>query len=224
MSPKESDRKQDREPDRESDRESYSSSDSESDAGRDYEAENELGLSEFGASALGTHAGVAEYEALLGRNPDEELSTDKAGNAHSHHDHARASQEQEDRASPVAAGDVRSQEHPRGIQSHHGERRVGEAQGGGEEYPEQRHAGKVGFGPQHNQHNHADLHDIIGGMKDVVKGKLTHHPELVHEGHERMEGHLHGHEKHVPDEGGPFKLAEERAGGANTPHKPTDTA
>ncbi|KAF8905086.1 hypothetical protein CPB84DRAFT_1960637 [Gymnopilus junonius] len=41
-----------------------------------------------------------------------------------------------------------------------------------ESYPEQKHAGKVGYGP--NYHSGATLEDKIEGLKDELKGKITH--------------------------------------------------
>ncbi|KAF9044440.1 hypothetical protein BJ165DRAFT_1405256 [Panaeolus papilionaceus] len=53
-------------------------------------------------------------------------------------------------------------------------------------YPEQRHAGKVGYGP--NYYVGASFGDIVTGLADEVKGKITHDPILIQHGHELISG------------------------------------
>ncbi|PPQ72205.1 hypothetical protein CVT24_002362 [Panaeolus cyanescens] len=53
-------------------------------------------------------------------------------------------------------------------------------------YPEQRHAGKVGYGPNYNVH--ASFADVVTGVADELRGKMTHNPDLVHHGHELLSG------------------------------------
>ncbi|KAF8632644.1 hypothetical protein AX17_004777 [Amanita inopinata Kibby_2008] len=65
--------------------------------------------------------------------------------------------------------------------------------GGGEGYPEQKHAGAVGYGP--NYHRGADISDKFGGLYEQAKGKIMHKPELVQHGHERYAGELKRKEK-----------------------------
>ncbi|PPQ88186.1 hypothetical protein CVT25_005151 [Psilocybe cyanescens] len=53
-------------------------------------------------------------------------------------------------------------------------------------YPVQRHAGKVGYGP--NFSSGAGLIDKVTGLATEIKGKATHNPALVHHGHEIFTG------------------------------------
>ncbi|KAK0186524.1 hypothetical protein F5146DRAFT_880523, partial [Armillaria mellea] len=62
-----------------------------------------------------------------------------------------------------------------------------------DEYPEQKHAGKVGYGPQY--HSGPTLTDKVSGLKEVVKGKITGNQGLVQQGHERQTGELKRKEK-----------------------------
>ncbi|KDR78954.1 hypothetical protein GALMADRAFT_64291 [Galerina marginata CBS 339.88] len=57
---------------------------------------------------------------------------------------------------------------------------------GGSDYPEQLHAGKVGYGP--NYRAGPSLEDKIQGLKEELKGKVTHKPDLVQHGREVMSG------------------------------------
>ncbi|KAJ3738732.1 hypothetical protein DFH05DRAFT_1516698 [Lentinula detonsa] len=57
-----------------------------------------------------------------------------------------------------------------------------------EDYPEQRHAGAVGYGPNYRQG--ATLSDKISGLKEELKGKVTKNPELVEHGKEKKTGDL----------------------------------
>ncbi|KAF9028901.1 hypothetical protein BDZ89DRAFT_951019 [Hymenopellis radicata] len=71
----------------------------------------------------------------------------------------------------------------------------GRAQVGGSssEYPEQRHAGAIGYGP--NYHAGPTMTDKIVGMKEVVKGKVTKNPDLIQHGQERKTGVLQQKER-----------------------------
>lgn len=60
--------------------------------------------------------------------------------------------------------------------------------GGELEYPEQRHAGAIGHGPEFQKGVGVD--EKIGGLKDQLKGKITRDPELVEYGRERRTGEL----------------------------------
>ncbi|KAF8901163.1 hypothetical protein CPB84DRAFT_1777889 [Gymnopilus junonius] len=53
-------------------------------------------------------------------------------------------------------------------------------------YPPQRHAGKVGYGP--NLPDDPNLIDRVVGLVDELKGKVTHNPDLVQHGHEIYTG------------------------------------
>ncbi|KAJ3776191.1 hypothetical protein FB446DRAFT_722223 [Lentinula raphanica] len=57
-----------------------------------------------------------------------------------------------------------------------------------EDYPEQRHAGAVGYGPNYRQG--ATLNDKISGLKEELKGKVTKNPDLVEHGKEKKTGEL----------------------------------
>ncbi|TFK37099.1 hypothetical protein BDQ12DRAFT_713724 [Crucibulum laeve] len=48
-------------------------------------------------------------------------------------------------------------------------------------YPVQRHAGKVGYGPNYNIS--ASISDRVTGIVEEVRGKITKNPELVRHGH-----------------------------------------
>jgi uncharacterized protein YjbJ (UPF0337 family) len=72
-------------------------------------------------------------------------------------------------------------------------------------YPEQRHAGQVGYGPNYNQGAvrllcgvdmalgsfvFKGFLDKITGLKEEVTGKVTKNPDLVAKGHDRLTGEL----------------------------------
>ncbi|GAA6064443.1 hypothetical protein JCM10212_000142 [Sporobolomyces blumeae] len=56
------------------------------------------------------------------------------------------------------------------------------------EYPPQMHAGKAGLGPHYN--DGSGIADQIKAKSEILKGKLTHNPELVEQGHKRETGEL----------------------------------
>ncbi|KAG5645686.1 hypothetical protein DXG03_005524 [Asterophora parasitica] len=60
-------------------------------------------------------------------------------------------------------------------------------------YPEQRHAGKVGYGP--NYQMGPTFGDKLKGIEEEIKGKLTHNPALVQHGKERKTGLLKKRER-----------------------------
>ncbi|KAI0330333.1 hypothetical protein GY45DRAFT_1323892 [Cubamyces sp. BRFM 1775] len=55
-------------------------------------------------------------------------------------------------------------------------------------YPEQRHAGAVGYGPEYGKG--ASTGDKITGLKDEVKGKILRKPDVVEHGREMRTGEL----------------------------------
>ncbi|RDB26660.1 hypothetical protein Hypma_005537 [Hypsizygus marmoreus] len=61
------------------------------------------------------------------------------------------------------------------------------------QYPEQRHAGKVGYGP--NYYNGPTIGDKVKGLEEEIKGKLTRNPALVEHGKERITGELKKRER-----------------------------
>ncbi|KAI0067086.1 hypothetical protein BV25DRAFT_1774580, partial [Artomyces pyxidatus] len=55
-------------------------------------------------------------------------------------------------------------------------------------YPPQLHSGAVGYGPEYNQG--PGFSEQLQGVKEQIKGKLTHKPDLVEHGRERRTGEL----------------------------------
>ncbi|KAG9107446.1 hypothetical protein FRC07_008630, partial [Ceratobasidium sp. 392] len=62
----------------------------------------------------------------------------------------------------------------------------------GENYPPQKHAGAVGFGPHYAEVHGKDTGFAakVTGLKEQIKGKVTHNPDLVQQGHDRQTGEL----------------------------------
>jgi hypothetical protein len=56
------------------------------------------------------------------------------------------------------------------------------------QYPEQKHAGKVGYGP--NYHQDASLGEKATGFKEEVLGKVKHDEGMIAHGHELRTGAL----------------------------------
>ncbi|KAJ7489350.1 hypothetical protein FB451DRAFT_1553185 [Mycena latifolia] len=75
-------------------------------------------------------------------------------------------------------------------------------------YPEQKHAGKVGLGPNYNQG--AGFLDKVTGLKEELKGKVTKNPELVAKGHDRLTGELKHKELEEDAAKDPFSNPEEK--------------
>ncbi|OJT07036.1 hypothetical protein TRAPUB_2067 [Trametes pubescens] len=104
------------------------------------------------------------------------------------------------------------------------------ASGPGDEsgYPEQRHAGAVGYGPEYMKG--ATTGDKLAGIKEEVKGKLFRKPDLVEHGREMRTGELK--KKQQEDDANPFANAKEdpsekpaasgqrQASGASGAHSP----
>ncbi|GAA5972637.1 hypothetical protein JCM8115_006455 [Rhodotorula mucilaginosa] len=63
-------------------------------------------------------------------------------------------------------------------------------------YPEQAHAGKLGYGPSYA--GNSGIADQLKGTEEKIKGKLFHKPELVQQGEERKAGVL-AERKHAYD-------------------------
>ncbi|KAK7050487.1 calmodulin-like protein [Favolaschia claudopus] len=76
------------------------------------------------------------------------------------------------------------------------------------EYPEQKHAGAVGYGP--NYHAKPGFLDKITGMKEQVQGKVTHNPELATKGHDRITGDLKKKELDADAKADPFADPEQK--------------
>ncbi|KIM40576.1 hypothetical protein M413DRAFT_446010 [Hebeloma cylindrosporum] len=69
--------------------------------------------------------------------------------------------------------------------------------------PAQRHAGKVGLGP--NYHAGPTLEDKVVGVKEEVLGKITHKPERIQHGHEVLTGEERRKKLTGEDEPNPFQ-------------------
>ncbi|KDE06155.1 hypothetical protein MVLG_03570 [Microbotryum lychnidis-dioicae p1A1 Lamole] len=74
------------------------------------------------------------------------------------------------------------------------------------EYPEQRHAGKVGLGP--NYKVHPTTSDKIEGQKDILVGKITRNEEKVQDGLDKKTGDKWDKEKAKDDAEDPFAKKE----------------
>ncbi|KAK0235176.1 hypothetical protein EDD85DRAFT_792058 [Armillaria nabsnona] len=90
-----------------------------------------------------------------------------------------------------------------------------------DEYPEQKHTGKVGYGPQY--HSGPTFTDKVSGLKEVVKGKITGNQGLVQQGHERKTGELKRKEKQEDIEEDPFADQETEHNVAQEQHQGLDT-
>ncbi|KAJ7768273.1 hypothetical protein B0H16DRAFT_1519218 [Mycena metata] len=76
------------------------------------------------------------------------------------------------------------------------------------QYPEQKHAGAVGFGP--NYHQTPGFLDKVTGLKEEMKGKVTRNPDLAAKGHDRMTGELKKKELEADAAEDPFANPEEK--------------
>ncbi|PPQ64570.1 hypothetical protein CVT26_001968 [Gymnopilus dilepis] len=79
--------------------------------------------------------------------------------------------------------------------------------GTNEAYPEQKHAGAVGYGP--NYRAGPTLEEKIEGLKDELKGKITRKPELVQHGKEILSGEERRKKLTGEDEPNPFQSVDE---------------
>ncbi|CAL1710872.1 unnamed protein product [Somion occarium] len=70
-----------------------------------------------------------------------------------------------------------------------------------DEYPEQRHAGRVGLGPNYGKG--ASGGDKLAGWKEELAGKITRNPDKVHHGHDLRTGELK--KKEQEEEKNPFE-------------------
>ncbi|TFK49667.1 hypothetical protein OE88DRAFT_1646107 [Heliocybe sulcata] len=78
-----------------------------------------------------------------------------------------------------------------------------------QDYPEQHHAGAVGYGPEY--HKGATFGDKMSGLTEEAKGKITRKPEVVEHGHEMRTGALKQKQQEVDDGSSPFGSAGEGA-------------
>ncbi|KAJ3486633.1 hypothetical protein NLI96_g4108 [Meripilus lineatus] len=56
------------------------------------------------------------------------------------------------------------------------------------DYPEQRHAGAVGLGPEYGKG--ASTGDQLQGWKEEIVGKITHNDDKVQHGHDLRTGEI----------------------------------
>ncbi|KAI0729200.1 hypothetical protein C8Q72DRAFT_778626 [Fomitopsis betulina] len=63
-----------------------------------------------------------------------------------------------------------------------------DAENGSDGYPEQRHAGAVGLGPEFGRG--VTTGDKIEGYKEELKGKILRKPDVVQHGHDLRTGEL----------------------------------
>ncbi|GAA5829027.1 hypothetical protein JCM3766R1_003909 [Sporobolomyces carnicolor] len=78
------------------------------------------------------------------------------------------------------------------------------------EYPPQMHAGKAGLGPHYN--DGSGFADQVKAKGEILKGKLTHNPELVEQGHQRQSGQLAAQARQADinnDDDSPFARADD---------------
>ncbi|KAL0581433.1 hypothetical protein V5O48_000587 [Marasmius crinis-equi] len=76
-----------------------------------------------------------------------------------------------------------------------------------ESYPEQRHAGAVGYGP--NYHQGPTFTEKMTGVKEEVKGKVFRNQELAKQGHDRRTGELKRREREDDLNADPFAAPDE---------------
>ncbi|KAG8976266.1 hypothetical protein FRB93_013363 [Tulasnella sp. JGI-2019a] len=81
----------------------------------------------------------------------------------------------------------------------------------GVEYPEQKHAGKVGLGPAYAEtHGAVSLSERFAGLKQEIKGKITRNPETVEKGREMKSGGAK--KKELEKESAPMGAPSDNAG------------
>ncbi|KIY65361.1 hypothetical protein CYLTODRAFT_424407 [Cylindrobasidium torrendii FP15055 ss-10] len=78
------------------------------------------------------------------------------------------------------------------------------------EYPEQKHAGKTGYGP--NFKLGPTMGDKMDGAKEILKGKVKRNPELVQHGRDEISGKLQQRERELDMHEDPFKHGNDGAG------------
>ncbi|KAF9526346.1 hypothetical protein CPB83DRAFT_857942 [Crepidotus variabilis] len=76
-----------------------------------------------------------------------------------------------------------------------------------EDLPEQKHVGKVGYGP--NYHAGPTLEDKVGGLKEELLGKIQRKPERIEHGHEIRSGEERRKKLTGDDQTNPFKAQED---------------
>ncbi|KAJ8475265.1 hypothetical protein ONZ51_g6662 [Trametes cubensis] len=91
-------------------------------------------------------------------------------------------------------------------------------------YPEQRHAGAVGYGPEYGKG--ASTGDKIAGLKEEMKGKILRKPDVVEHGRELRTGELKKKQQEDQDfdpfgTAGGDDSARGGSGGAGLQHPPS---
>ncbi|KAG8905445.1 hypothetical protein FRB99_008942 [Tulasnella sp. 403] len=78
------------------------------------------------------------------------------------------------------------------------------------EYPEQKHAGKVGYGPNYAEtRGKVTLSEKMEGLKAEMKGKMTHNEKLMQKGHDKRTGQAKHREVEEGNNPGAFANAKE---------------
>jgi len=73
-----------------------------------------------------------------------------------------------------------------------------------EGYPPQKHAGKIGYGPDYINMTGPTLGDKMTGFKETIKGKILGKPDLVQQGIDRKTGALKQKEHEEDEKNSPF--------------------
>ncbi|KAG8738863.1 hypothetical protein FRC10_006412 [Ceratobasidium sp. 414] len=127
---------------------------------------------------------------------------------------------------PVAHESVPPESRPVGTEGHgttgHEDKPPGPPDG--EDYPPQKHAGAVGYGPHYAEVHgkEAGFEAKVTGFKEKLEGWLTHNPALVQQGHDRITGELKAKQRAEGDAKSPFgkKEGEEEVANESTPAPP----
>ncbi|KZT02866.1 uncharacterized protein LAESUDRAFT_729859 [Laetiporus sulphureus 93-53] len=77
----------------------------------------------------------------------------------------------------------------------------------GNDYPEQRHAGAVGLGPEYGRG--VTTEDKIVGFKEEVKGKILHKPDVAERGRMMRTGELKKKHEEEENRNNPFETVDE---------------
>ncbi|KIP04079.1 hypothetical protein PHLGIDRAFT_20076 [Phlebiopsis gigantea 11061_1 CR5-6] len=82
-------------------------------------------------------------------------------------------------------------------------------------YPEQRHAGAVGYGPEFGQQNRPTASEKIQGMKEEIAGKVTRNAGKVEHGKQMRTGELKRKQKQNDDNPNPLASVDDDEKKAN---------
>ncbi|KIO34154.1 hypothetical protein M407DRAFT_240764 [Tulasnella calospora MUT 4182] len=91
-----------------------------------------------------------------------------------------------------------------------------------QDYPEQKHAGKVGYGPNYAEaRGRVTMGEKIDGLKEEMKGKLKHDQHLVQEGHDKRTGELKRHQ--MEEDNNPKAIAAAKPDDSENPGNATES-